>query len=462
VDLVGPFKPTPEGHKFVLTIIDHFTRFPIAVPITGKDMVTVARALKTHLFMAYPFWPRKIISDKGTDFVNGVIKEVYKQLHVSTILTSHDNPQANQVERFHRYMNAAISMFIRKKSDVCTWDQYVDSAVFVYRCSTNFTTGISPFYALYGKHPVRPLDYMLNMTEDAYDNNMDYTKDILATFREVYHNIHENQIVEADRNLRINKKLHIEYKVGDIVNVWRRRDPSKMDWRYAGPYTIHEKRNDNSYMINIGQWKTTTNEHAAGDMKTKTVSVRHIRAYKPFDDNITDTSHSFNDEEQEDEIIEDEEWDHDDPSTMVANTFCIIPYWGWQSLQREGTLWTTAKILQVYDRADTGDENDTILIHRYGSHQHAAGSQQRPGWINPRTTKIQFMTKPTAQFSVPLRNIISQTSPPFHTVNKLYNYDVLYHGFQLTPDRMLPLELQRRINNNKDIDENIDCKIDCP
>ena len=65
--------------------------------------------------MAYPFWPRKIISDKGSEFVNKVIKEVYRQLRIDTILTSHDNPQSNQVERFHRYMNAAISVFISKK-----------------------------------------------------------------------------------------------------------------------------------------------------------------------------------------------------------------------------------------------------------------------------------------------------------------------------------------------------------
>jgi transposase InsO family protein len=120
VDLVGPFAETPDGHKFILTIIDHFTRYPIAVPIKGKDMITVAKAMKTHLFMAYPFWPRKIISDKGTDFYNRVIREVYRQLNVTGILTSHDNPQANQVERFHRYMNAAISMFITKKSQTVT------------------------------------------------------------------------------------------------------------------------------------------------------------------------------------------------------------------------------------------------------------------------------------------------------------------------------------------------------
>jgi hypothetical protein len=455
--LVGPFPETPDGNKFILTIIDHFTRYPIAIPIKGKDMITVAKALKTHLFMAYPFWPRKIISDKGTDFYNRVITEVYRQLNIRGILTSHDNPQANQVERFHRYMNAAISMFITKKSQTITWDQYVDSAVFVYRCSTNFTTGYSPFYALYGKHPLRPLDYMLNMTEETYDNNRQYTNDVLASFRETYKHIHHNQMKEATRNMKLNKKLTISYKPGDIVNIWRHRDPSKTEWRYAGPYKIHKQTNDNSYEINLGIWKTTTDRHKKGDMKTKKVSVRHIRSYSPFSDYITDTSHKFMDELDSDSEDE-QEWDHDDPSTIVADTFCIVPYWGWQTLQTEGTLWTVAKILQVYSKADTNLAKDSVLLHRYGNETNKPNSVQKPGWINKANNKIRFLAQPNKQYNIPLRNTIDQDDPKYTTNTDIFTDDILYHGFQLD-DKQIPTTIQRRLANNKDIDDNIDCRI---
>ena len=115
VDLVGPFIENEKGNKYILTIIDHFTRYPIAIPIPDKTASTVATALKTHLFMQFPFWPRKTLSDNGKEFVNEALLLIYKQLGIKRILTAHDNAQANQGERFHKYMNAAISCFIEKK-----------------------------------------------------------------------------------------------------------------------------------------------------------------------------------------------------------------------------------------------------------------------------------------------------------------------------------------------------------
>ena len=114
-------------------MVDQFTRFPIAVPIKDKTAEVVAAALKTHLFLQYPFWPLKILSDKGSEFMAKVMKELLRQLNVKQIFTSHDNPQSNQTERFHRYMNAAISMVVKNNRDKLSWDHYLDAAVFVYR-----------------------------------------------------------------------------------------------------------------------------------------------------------------------------------------------------------------------------------------------------------------------------------------------------------------------------------------
>jgi hypothetical protein len=448
IDLVGPFPETPTtGYTYVLTIIDHFTRYPIAVPIRNKDMISVSRALKTHLFMAFPFWPRKIVSDRGKEFVNRVISEIYSQLGIKSVLTSHDNPQANQVERFHRYMNAAISSFIKQKSQFCEWDQYLDCAVYVYRCSTNFTTGHSPFYSLYGQHPIRPMNYMLNMDEKKYDSNFGYTEDILKTFREVYVHIHENQKAQAIANMRLNKKKYIAYKVGDIVNVWNKHSPGKLDWRFRGPFVIEKKNNDNSYTVKLGQYKTGPNK---GQDIRKNVSVRHLQLYQPFSDKILDTSTS-----NEEAVAENSQaWDHDDPDTIEKDTFCIIPFWGWSEIQNEpDTLWSTAKILEVHDKKTTGKDHTTLLVHRYGHDSGNSTEKQRPGWINKHSRKHRYRADPEGQFTIPYTN--SFATPNFKYEYEIRAEDIVYHGFHLTREGHVPPEILERIENNIWLDSRV-------
>jgi hypothetical protein len=50
IDICGPYPETTRGNRYLLTYIDHFTRYPEAIPIPRQDASTVARALVTDLF----------------------------------------------------------------------------------------------------------------------------------------------------------------------------------------------------------------------------------------------------------------------------------------------------------------------------------------------------------------------------------------------------------------------------
>jgi hypothetical protein len=132
--------------------------------------------------------------------------------------------------------------------------------------------------------------------------------------------------------------------------------------------------------------------------------------------------------------IEDEEWD-DDPSTMVAgHILLIIILWGWQS--QEGTLWTTARFYRsTIRRADTGG-ND--IWYTAGSHQHTTGiaAKDQDGLIREQQ-KSSLWQNQQHDSAVPLRNIISQTSSPFHTV---WNYITTMHFIvnSSAPDQTTP------------------------
>jgi hypothetical protein len=50
IDICGPYPETKKGNRYLLTFIDHFSRYSEAIPIPKQDAPTVARALVTDIF----------------------------------------------------------------------------------------------------------------------------------------------------------------------------------------------------------------------------------------------------------------------------------------------------------------------------------------------------------------------------------------------------------------------------
>ena len=68
MDLIGPFKPSALGYKFVLTVTDYFSKYVEAIPIPDKSADSVAKGI-------YKIYRRQgasvhIITDQGKQFVN--------------------------------------------------------------------------------------------------------------------------------------------------------------------------------------------------------------------------------------------------------------------------------------------------------------------------------------------------------------------------------------------------------
>jgi len=70
MDLIGPFQPTADGHKFVLTMTDYFSKYVEAVPIPDKTAISVAQGIyKVYCRQGAPV---SIICDQGKEFVNQI------------------------------------------------------------------------------------------------------------------------------------------------------------------------------------------------------------------------------------------------------------------------------------------------------------------------------------------------------------------------------------------------------
>ena len=50
MDFLGPFKPTQRGNKYILVIVDHYTKWPECFALPSQDAASVARILVNEWF----------------------------------------------------------------------------------------------------------------------------------------------------------------------------------------------------------------------------------------------------------------------------------------------------------------------------------------------------------------------------------------------------------------------------
>ena len=117
-DLVdySALKRDNRSFTFLLTIIDIFSRFALAIPIKSKKGPHVATALEKAFKVMKP--PRKLQTDVGKEFYNSHVKRVLNRYRVHHFST--DQPlKAQIVERFNRTLRETIkqSMAYRKSLD---------------------------------------------------------------------------------------------------------------------------------------------------------------------------------------------------------------------------------------------------------------------------------------------------------------------------------------------------------
>ncbi len=74
IDTIGPVSKDSADNCYILVIIDCFTRFVELYPVSDTSALPCARALLSHVCRYGA--PMTIRSDRGTQFVNGIISQL--------------------------------------------------------------------------------------------------------------------------------------------------------------------------------------------------------------------------------------------------------------------------------------------------------------------------------------------------------------------------------------------------
>lgn len=274
IDVVGKLPRSHDNKFFILTIVDHFSRFLEAIPLTNIRSTTIINTLNQY-FARFGI-PKILLTDNATNFTSYEFDEFLKSFNIQHRKSSIFYPQSNgTIERCHRIMKESLSAMC---NSITEWSDRLLYFKLHYNSSKHSVTKFSPAEIFFGRNLNTPLNvneqslHAKNLSQyiKLLKNHIIETREMIKFNENEYFNTHKKYIKGRDiPNLEIGDKVFIE-----IPSTITTFSP-----RYDGPHTIKKILRNDNYIIEIkDQYRDL--------MKKYHVSKIFIQT--PLNENLTD------------------------------------------------------------------------------------------------------------------------------------------------------------------------------
>ena len=257
MDIAGPFPVSDGGNRFILVVMDYFSKWPEAYAISNQEATTVANCLINQWISRFGV-PLELHSDQGRNFESKVFQEVCKVLGIRKTRTTPLHPQSDgMVERFNRTLLEHLKKMVDEHQR--DWDKYIQLFLMAYRSATHNSTGQSPAMVIFGKEMRLPSELRFGTPpSDARLETSDYVAELQKDLRDIHDKTRDKLKLSSDRMKTRYDSLcnSVGFQVGDQVwlyNPKRRKGRSpKLQQDWEGPYNVITKINDVVYRIQKG------------------------------------------------------------------------------------------------------------------------------------------------------------------------------------------------------------------
>ena len=221
IDLVGPL-PESKGFKCLLTVVDRFTRWPEATPISNIEARTVVSAYVQNWVARFGV-PVQMTSDRGTQFISKLWKSMSNLLGTELHPTTAYHPQSNcLVERLHRTLKAALKAWL-------SWHNWVDELPWVMlglRTIPKEDINASLAELIYETPLSVPGDFVQDTQEEPIRDHLQNLRERVGSLRPVPTNHHGTIKPRVPKSLGTAK----------FVFVRREAKQGPLQTPYTGPY----------------------------------------------------------------------------------------------------------------------------------------------------------------------------------------------------------------------------------
>lgn len=252
-----------NGCNFMLHFSEALSKAMDARASRAKDAENWARFFWEDLICRFGCVPI-IICDGGSEF-KGAAKILLEKYGVQIIISSPYYPQGNGVAE--RDGQTLINAVLRCCGDKPSrWPDYLHAALFAARTTVSRATGYTPFFLMYGQEALLPFD-LTDRSWHTLDWDKVHSTEDLLTLRAKQISRRDEHLGPASAEATRTRQMAInnfmkknerrlvdgDYEPGTWVLVhetWLDRQlGNKGHLRFAGPYIVHSKHQNNNYRL---------------------------------------------------------------------------------------------------------------------------------------------------------------------------------------------------------------------
>jgi transposase InsO family protein len=281
IDILGPLPRTQSGNRYVVVMVDRFSRWTELAAVPDITASTVADVFVDRIILRHGC-PAQLLSDRGSQFLSALFKRLTQRLGIHKIFTSAYHPQTNgQVERLNRFIASALTAYVNAHQD--DWDTYLEALAFAYRTSFVDAIGNTPFYLVHGRDPCLPTDILSGNQPDLDVDVEHYGLALTQAIKDAYTSARVHQdTADTVRKRHYDARHHpVHFPDGSLVFLYcpgtKPGVSSKLRSRYDGPYRVLRQLSDVLYEIRHLSTGKVVNSHVQ----------RLQRAYLPAPDDVS-------------------------------------------------------------------------------------------------------------------------------------------------------------------------------
>ena len=221
-----------NARRYVLTVIDHYSRYVRFYPLPSKHSTQVIEALTEYI--ADFGTPERIVLDNGGEFTSRLFQDFCLQRNMALCYVTPYHPQGNAVtERMHRTLKSLLAALC--DGHPLHWPKHLTQCQLIMNTAIHTSTNTTPYFAFFGRHPSRSLGLPVVSSESDSDDVLEAHRLIQETQR---------TMTQRYRDVANRGRKNKSVDVGTLV--WVKRETvtpgtsRKLNTKWLGPFRVEE------------------------------------------------------------------------------------------------------------------------------------------------------------------------------------------------------------------------------